>query len=160
MDFTLSGEARDLAALTRDLANSGRPLWPALAEAGVLAAAALLGARALVFFIVQAAIAMLLLELFNYVAHYGLTRRRLADGSDEPLADRHSWNVSRTASNFALFNMGRHTDHHRANSRPYQTLRPVAGAPELPAGYAEAMLLALVPPLWRRVMDPRARACR
>jgi len=39
MDFTLSGEARDLAALTRDLVDSGRPLWPALAEAGVLAAA-------------------------------------------------------------------------------------------------------------------------
>lgn len=39
MDFTLSGEARDLAALTRDLVASGRPLWPTLAEAGVLAAA-------------------------------------------------------------------------------------------------------------------------
>ena len=39
MDFTLSGEARDLAALTRDLTASGRPLWPALAEAGVLSAA-------------------------------------------------------------------------------------------------------------------------
>ncbi|GAA4952544.1 acyl-CoA dehydrogenase family protein [Actinoplanes utahensis] len=39
MDFTLSGEARELAGLTRDIAGSGRPLWPALAEAGVLAAA-------------------------------------------------------------------------------------------------------------------------
>ncbi|MEV8508978.1 acyl-CoA dehydrogenase family protein [Actinoplanes sp. NPDC051475] len=39
MDFSLSDEARELAALTRDLAASGRPLWPALADAGVLAAA-------------------------------------------------------------------------------------------------------------------------
>ena len=39
MDFTLSTEARELAGLTRDLAASGRPLWPALAEAGVLSAA-------------------------------------------------------------------------------------------------------------------------
>ncbi|RSM60127.1 acyl-CoA dehydrogenase [Actinoplanes sp. ATCC 53533] len=39
MDFSLSGEAGDLAGMTRDLAASGRPLWPALAEAGVLAAA-------------------------------------------------------------------------------------------------------------------------
>jgi alkylation response protein AidB-like acyl-CoA dehydrogenase len=39
MDFESSSEARELAGLTRDLAGSGRPLWPALAEAGVLAAA-------------------------------------------------------------------------------------------------------------------------
>ncbi|MEU4619453.1 acyl-CoA dehydrogenase family protein [Actinoplanes sp. NPDC023801] len=39
MDFELSSEARELSGLTRDLAESGRPLWPALAEAGVLAAA-------------------------------------------------------------------------------------------------------------------------
>lgn len=38
MDFELSDAARELAALTRDLAASGRPLGPALDEAGVLAA--------------------------------------------------------------------------------------------------------------------------
>ncbi|MEV6345409.1 acyl-CoA dehydrogenase family protein [Actinoplanes sp. NPDC051851] len=38
MDFDLTEAARDLAALTRELAQSGRPLWPALDEAGVLAA--------------------------------------------------------------------------------------------------------------------------
>lgn len=39
MDFSLSGEAHELATMTRDLVATGRPLWPALADAGVLAAA-------------------------------------------------------------------------------------------------------------------------
>jgi len=54
--------------------------------------------------------------------------------------------------------MGRHSDHHHRATRPYQGLEPVAGASELPTGYAGAILLALAPPLWRRVMDPRAIA--
>jgi alkane 1-monooxygenase len=61
-------------------------------------------------------------------------------------------------NNAALFNMGRHSDHHRVMTRSYDGLKPVAGAPELPSGYAGALLTALVPPLWKRVMDPRARA--
>jgi alkane 1-monooxygenase len=41
-------------------------------------------------------------------------------------------------------------------TRRYDELEPVAGAAELPSGYASALLMALVPPIWRRVMDPRA----
>jgi alkane 1-monooxygenase len=58
----------------------------------------------------------------------------------------------------SLFNMGRHSDHHRRMTRSYEALEPVEGAAELPSGYASALLTALVPPLWRRVMDPRAKA--
>jgi alkane 1-monooxygenase len=61
-------------------------------------------------------------------------------------------------NNAALFNMGRHSDHHRRMTRSYEALEPVAAAAELPSGYAGAMLAALVPPLWRHLMDPRARA--
>jgi alkane 1-monooxygenase len=57
--------------------------------------------------------------------------------------------------NWALFNMGRHSDHHRRPSQAYQRLSALPDTPQLPAGYAEAILLSLAPPLWRRVMDPR-----
>lgn len=127
-------------------------------EALLLLAIALVSLRALVFLAAVAAIAVVLLESFNYVAHYGLRRRILADGRPERLTPSHSWNSARRMNNAALFNMGRHSDHHRAMTRSYESLRPLAGDARLPSGYAAALLTAFVPPLWKRVMDPRARA--
>ena len=63
-------------------------------------------------------------------------------------------------NNSSLFNMGRHSDHHRRMTRSYEGLEPLPGSAELPSGYAAALLTALVPPLWRRIMDPRAEAVR
>ena len=80
--------------------------------------------------------------------------------ASERFADHHSWNSSNLASNLVLFNMGRHTDHHRRPSASFETLEHSPGAPELPAGYAGAILTALVPPLWRSIMDKRALALR
>jgi alkane 1-monooxygenase len=118
---------------------------------------AVLGPRAVGFFLVQSAIAVTVLELFNYIAHYGLVRRTSPDGRPERFGDRHSWNSSNVLANALVFNMGRHSDHHRSPAAAYQRLvaRP---APELPFGYAGGILLALAPPLWRRIMDPRALA--
>jgi alkane 1-monooxygenase len=127
-------------------------------EAVVAGAVVSLGWRAAAYWAAQAALSIIMLELFNYVAHYGLTRRRLPSGALERIAPRHSWNVSRRMNNWSLFNMGRHADHHRSGSRPYQRLEHVEDAPELPCGYAGAMFLALSPPLWRRVMDGRVAA--
>ena len=121
-------------------------------------AVALLGLRALGFVVLVAMIAVLLLETFNYVAHYGLERRIGVDGRLERLGPHHSWNSARRMNNAALFNMGRHSDHHRHMARPYAGLDPLPGAAELPSGYAAALLTALVPPVWRRIMDPRAKA--
>ncbi len=118
----------------------------------------LLGIRALTFFAAQAALAVALLEMFNYIAHYGLARRRQPAGGLERLGPQHSWNSSRRMNNWALFNMGRHSDHHRRPTQAYQRLAIEPDAPELPTGYAGAILLALTPPLWRRVMDPRVDA--
>jgi len=127
-------------------------------EAMLLLVVALLSARALAFLIASALISVFLLESFNYVAHYGLTRRAAAKGVLEHLGPQHSWNSHRRMNNAALFNMGRHSDHHRRATRSYEQLEQIAGAAELPHGYAGALMLALVPPLWRRVMDPRAEA--
>jgi alkane 1-monooxygenase len=63
-------------------------------------------------------------------------------------------------NNSALFNMGRHADHHRLMTRPYDELEERPGGSQLPSGYAAALLTATIPPLWRRIMDPRALAAR
>ena len=118
---------------------------------------ALVSVRALIFVVGVAIIAVMLLESFNYIAHYGLTRRIGADGRLERLAPHHSWNSGRRMNNAALFNMGRHSDHHRRVVRSYDELEPVAGCAVLPSGYAAALLTALLPPLWARVMNPRAK---
>jgi alkane 1-monooxygenase len=117
-----------------------------------------LGVKALLYQLAMSVVAVLFLELFNYVAHYGLLRRVLADGSLEKLGPQHSWNVRRRFNNWALFNGGHHSDHHRSPARRYQRLVAVPEAPLLPAGYAGSLMLALVPPLWRRVMERRLDA--
>ena len=127
-------------------------------EASLLLAIAVASWRALAFVVAVAVVAVILLESFNYIAHYGLWRRTDAAGRLERLGPQHSWNSARRMNNAALFNMGRHSDHHRRMTRSYERLEPLHGAAELPAGYAAALLMALVPKLWRRTMDPRAAA--
>lgn len=112
------------------------------------------------FLALESVVAIAVLEMFNYVAHYGLIRERDAGGRLEPFAPHHSWNSSNVLANPVIFNMGRHSDHHTRPSVPYQTLRYIQEAPELPTGYAGSILLALVPPLWRRIMDPKVQALR
>jgi alkane 1-monooxygenase len=118
-----------------------------------IAIAALTGWRGAALFAAQSAVGIVVLELFNYIAHYGLARAP-RDRGHEPFGDRHSWNSSNVLANTMIFNMGRHSYHHTRPAASYQSLAWVAQAPELPAGYAGSILLALVPPLWRRVMDP------
>src|SRR5205085_506181 len=71
---------------------------------------------------------------------------------------RHSWNSRGTMNNAALFNMGRHSDHHRHPSRSFELLAPLSEETGLPSGYARAMAMAFVPALWRRQMDHRVKA--
>jgi alkane 1-monooxygenase len=117
-----------------------------------------LGPLALGLFIAQGVIAFSLLEAINYVEHYGLVRQRLASGKYERVRPEHSWNSAHRVSNYYLFNLARHSDHHYLASREYDRLRHHASAPQLPSGYAAMVILALCPPLWFRVMDPRVAA--
>jgi alkane 1-monooxygenase len=133
-------------------------LWHGLTLLFAAAMTAWLGWAGLAFFALQAFVAITLLELVNYIEHYGLLRRRLSDGRYERVTPRHSWNDSHHLSNLALLNLQRHSDHHAHAARRYQVLRHNDDAPQLPCGYASLVLLALVPPLWRRFMDPRVAA--
>jgi alkane 1-monooxygenase len=144
----------------RAIGARNRMLLYVAVEAALIAVVAIFSWRSLLFLIAVALIAVLLLETFNYIAHYGLVRGASSDGRVERLAPEHSWNSGRRMNNAALFNMGRHSHHHRAMTRSYEGLEPLATASTLPSGYASALLTAFVPPLWRRTMDGRVAAVR
>ena len=113
------------------------------------------GPGLLPFLLVQAVVGFTLLEAVNYVEHYGLLRQRDASGRYERVRPRHSWNNNHVVTNLMLYQLQRHSDHHETPARRFAALRHVPEAPQLPAGYASMILLALLPPVWRRVMDPR-----
>ncbi len=126
----------------------------------LLALVVAFGWRALPYWLLQSLVAIVLLEVVNYVEHYGLMRHRRDDGH-EPVRVWHSWNSSNWLTNRFLFNLQRHSDHHFRPGYRYQLLRHHAASPQLPTGYAGMIVLALIPPLWRRVMDHRVlRALR
>jgi alkane 1-monooxygenase len=91
----------------------------------------------------------------NYVEHYGLLRQKRPNGLYERCQPHHSWNSNHTCSNWALYHLQRHSDHHANPGRRYQSLRHFDGVPTLPNGYFGMFLVCLIPPLWFRVMDPR-----
>eukprot|EP00903_Cladosiphon_okamuranus_P004920 g4918.t1 len=111
-----------------------------------------------VFFLGQSFIAFTLLEIVNYLEHYGLHRRKLENGRYERTGPEHSWNSNYFLTNVFLFHLQRHSDHHAWAKRRYQILRHHDVAPQLPAGYSAMIVLAMFPPLWRRVMNPRVEA--
>src|SRR6478752_551565 len=113
------------------------------------------GAVVLPYLLVQAVIGFSLLEVVNYLEHYGLRRQKREDGRYERCLPEHSWNSNNVAPNFLLYHLQRHSAHHATPPRRYQALRHVEEAPQLPTGYAGMIVLAWFPPIWRRVMDPR-----
>ena len=107
------------------------------------------------FLLIHTLFAWFALTQANYVEHYGLKRARKANGRYEPVQPRHSWNTNHILSNLVLFHLQRHSDHHANPMRPYQSLRNFEDIPRLPAGYPGCFVLTAIPPLWRRVMDPK-----
>ncbi len=163
----LGGVREALAIEAARLSRAGRSPWhpsnrcwrySATMVADYGAGAWLAGWNGVGFLALQSLMAVLLLETINYVEHYGLRRRELSPGRYEPVAAHHSWDSSHRVSNWLLMNLARHAEHHLVASRRYQALGTQRAAPQLPAGYGSMLLLATVPPLWRRVMDPRVAA--
>jgi alkane 1-monooxygenase len=120
--------------------------------------ALLFGPAGLIFWCIQSLIAISLLEIINYVEHYGLCRQKVNESTYESVKPIHSWNSSHYLTNLFLFNLQRHSDHHYRADRRYQILRHFSESPQLPAGYGGMLLLAIFPPLWYRVMNKRAEA--
>ena len=144
--------------------DPANPFWRYWAlQAGFLLLAVLLGGWSGVgLFLVQAGVAIWQLELVNYIEHYGLTRKHLGDSKYEHVQPHHSWNAAHKASNWLLINLQRHSDHHYKPDRRFAVLQNYGPdkAPQLPHGYPVMTMLAMVPPLWRGVMNPRVRRWR
>jgi alkane 1-monooxygenase len=165
---TFMGSLRSAWELEREwLARHGRRVWSIhnnLLTAWAMTVAlfggltAIFGLRVLPYLLLQMVLGFPLLEVVNYLEHYGLLRQKRDDGRYERTRPEHSWNSNNVASNVLLYHLQRHSDHHANPMRRYQALRHFDEAPQLPTGYAGMILLALVPPLWRRVMDPRLLA--
>ncbi|WP_281647195.1 alkane 1-monooxygenase [Parendozoicomonas sp. Alg238-R29] len=116
------------------------------------------GWMGVLFFLAQSFFAFTLLEVINYIEHYGLHRRKLESGRYERPNIHHSWNSNFLLTNLFLFQLQRHSDHHAYPRRRYQVLRHHEESPQLPSGYATMVVLALFPPLWFKVMNPRVEA--
>ncbi len=119
---------------------------------------AIFGLEVLPWLLLQAVVGASLLEVVNYLEHYGLLRQKKEDGRYERCRPEHSWNSDNVASNVFLYHLQRHSDHHAHPTRRYQALRHFEQLPELPSGYATMILLAYATPVWRRVMDPKVLA--
>ena len=116
------------------------------------------GIGILPYLVIQAVVGIAMLEIVNYVEHYGILRQREVTGRYERVRPSHSWNSNNIATNVLLYHLQRHSDHHANPTRRYQTLRDFEDSPVLPTGYAGMIVLSLVPSLWRKVMDPRVLA--
>lgn len=157
-------EKQLLARAGRGPFHRSNPFWRYIAfQALAVSLAWLIGGWAGVgFFLMQAYFAVLLLELVDYVEHYGLTRKYLGDGKYEHIRPHHSWNAAHTTTNWYLINLQRHSDHHYKPDRRFPLLQtyPASDAPQLPLGYPAMAALALVPYFWRKRMNPRVDVWR
>lgn len=116
-----------------------------------------LGAGVLPYLAIQAVFGFSLLEIVNYMEHYGMLRQKVTHGSRqryERVTPAHSWNSNNIATNVLLYHLQRHSDHHANPTRRFQTLRDFKESPVLPTGYTGMLIVALFPPLFRRLMDP------
>ena len=147
-------------------------LWSTLASMGLLAGPFLIPFEAfpliepaqsaikmLVFLLFQSMVAVLLLEMVNYIEHYGL-QRLSQGGKRESFGMMHAWNADHPVTNSVLANLQRHSDHHMHAWKPYGTLQAMPQGPQLPTGYAGSIILAAIPPLWFALMHPRLAALR
>ncbi|MDN5872783.1 MAG: alkane 1-monooxygenase [Sinobacteraceae bacterium] len=164
----IPGAAKRAWKLEKDrLARSGKSAWSLeneilqpliLTVVLYVALTVAFGPLALLFVLIQMVYGWFQLTSANYIEHYGLLRQKLPDGRYERQQPRHSWNANHIASNLILFHLQRHSDHHAHPTRSYQSLRDFPDLPSLPTGYPGMFFAAMVPPLFRHLMDRKTVA--
>jgi alkane 1-monooxygenase len=113
------------------------------------------GLTGLLFFVLQATIAVCMLETVSYIEHYGLLRTTRPDGKYEPMSPANSWDCYGRFSSYLVFQLQRHADHHSYPTRAFSSLQMAADAQKLPVGYPLLIGIAMIPFFWRKMMDPR-----
>ena len=107
-------------------------------------------------FLSQALTAILIIEINSYIGHYGLSRKELDLGVFEPIKTHHSWIPNDQISSFLLGDTKKIANHHVK----LETLSLYKDSSKkhvywhLPYNYILMALLCLIPPVWRKVMNP------
>ena len=112
------------------------------------------GINGLIFVIFHSFVSITLLELVNYIQHYGL-ERKIQNGKYERFTDHHSWNSRHISANWSTFNLGLHAEHHQSASKHYPLLSQEEKVIEMPANYSIMLIMALIPPLWFFIMHKK-----
>ena len=115
----------------------------------------LFGIKGLIFCLIVALFSILMFESVNYIEHYGLLRKKLSSGRYERVQEIHSWNSNHVLGRIVLYELTRHSDHHRVADTEYQNLKSIDYSPQLPFGYPTSILLSFIPILWFKIMNPR-----
>jgi len=118
-----------------------------------LAVSLIFGLRGLALYLILAGTSVVTLETINYIEHYGLTRKLIGPNEYERVTIMHSWNAPQRFSNYILFKLQRHSDHHENSYKPYQALSSKDESPMLPNGYMLCLILSYFPQIWFRIMD-------
>ncbi len=111
------------------------------------------GWQGAVFFTISAILGKFVLEIVNFMEHYGMVRN-----PEVPVQPYHSWNTNKRVSSWVMFNLTRHSHHHAQGEVPYQDLKPYADAPMMVGGYLTTIVATLIPPLWNKLMIPKVLA--
>lgn len=156
---TLKGNVSAWKIEKRRLSRKGQSLWSwhnAVIRGHLMSlllvafAFAMGGWQAALFFVACGLWGKALLEIVNYMEHYGMVRN-----PETPVQPRHSWNTNKRISSWTMFNLTRHSHHHAQGEVPYQDLKPFPEAPMMISGYLTTIVVAMIPPLWHKLMTPK-----
>ncbi len=156
---TLKGNASAWKIEKRRLSRKGRAVWSwrnamirghLMSGLLVICAFAMGGVPAALYFVACAVWGKALLEIVNYMEHYGMVRN-----PKTAVQPRHSWNTNKRISSWTMFNLTRHSHHHAQGEVPYQDLKPFPEAPMMISGYLTTIVIAMIPPLWHKLMTPK-----
>jgi alkane 1-monooxygenase len=160
--YEMEQHRRDKAGLDGLAALNPYVVYLGGAALALIVVMLLFGLDGLLAYLLLCAHAQLQLLLSDYVQHYGLLRREQPSGGLEPAGPQHSWDAPHAFSGLMMLNAPRHADHHAHPARPYPelSLNPVTETPHLPHSLPVMATIALIPPLWHRIMDRRLAALR
>ncbi len=131
-------------------------LWYQIIQLSYLLIAGLIfGRQVSLLLIAVAIVGFTLLEIINYLEHYGLQRKKKKSGRYEVVRPIHSWNSNHALGRILLYELTRHSDHHFRASKKFQVLDHHEISPQLPYGYPTMMVIALFPPLWFSLVNKR-----
>jgi len=106
------------------------------------------GSVGMLFYLLCAFVAKSLLEVINYIEHYGLVRE-----PNKPVCTRHSWNSNNIVSSLLLYNVTRHSAHHEKANLKFWELDAYPDAPMMPQGYLSMLYLAIfLPFVYKKIM--------